>query len=135
PCEPLARRRRPRDLGADLLGAAVGDRDADDPIPRERAANVGRHRPGAVGEGTAVDPDHDREPRAPGLRRPDVQVEAVIAWPNRVVQHVVEWRAIGWLWRCRTKGERVADARPGPGGQRPARPALGKKGGRARGTP
>ncbi len=56
-------------------GTPVDDH-TDDAVPGEAAAVVGRRR--AELEHTALDPDHHRQPRRAGLRRPDVEVQAVL---------------------------------------------------------
>ena len=57
----------------------VVQRHHHDAAPRKVVALVERRRAGAVDQRPAVDPHHDRRARAGLLRRPDVQVQAILA--------------------------------------------------------
>ena len=110
---------------------AIGDGHDDDAALRELVAPVERHRRRAVRIAAAVDPDHDGQafsgcPR----RRPDVQVEAVLARRGRRLARHRD--AVLHARGC----ERVRLARALPRRDRPRlAPTQLADGGAAKGTP
>ena len=113
----------------EALGAhPVVDRDANDPVTGESAAVV--RRPGPDLEHPARDPDHDRQAVRRRIRRPDIEVEAVLARLGRVPDHrgrrmIGRWAQLRWL--CAER-QGIPDAIPRldrPRGPEPVRAERG----------
>jgi hypothetical protein len=85
------------------------DDHADDAVPGEMTAVVCHRR--ADLEHAALDPHHDRQPGCPRVRRPDVEVQAVLTGrggPDRL--HAQRRSHLG---RLRSQSGGVTDATPG----------------------
>ena len=102
----------------------VVDRDDDDIIaPREAAAVIPGRVGRPVGEGAAMQPDHDGTLRRVEARGPDVQRQAILA-DRQAVAHApdrCQFRALRAGARLRRSAgidDRVTDARPGFGLER-----------------
>lgn len=110
-----------------VLAEAVVEGDQDDAVAGEGHAVVGGDRAGAVGEGAAVQPDHDGQVPG-GVRRPHVQVEAVGAGDVDFRDQLVEGWGVGGLRHGGPVGEGVAQPVPAGRGSGPgeAQGAVGR---------
>ena len=59
-----------------------------------------------------MDPDHDRQARRAWVRRPDVQVEVIIARNDRINKYPIKRRRIAWPRRGRAKPDGITNTGP-----------------------
>ena len=90
----------------------VVERHADGAVAGEGAAVVGRDRAAAVAVRAAVDPHQHGQALAAALGGPDVEVEAVLALDDGLLEDAGERQPVGRLRHRRPEARRVADALP-----------------------
>ena len=78
-----------------LAAEPVVDGDADHAVAGEAVPGVLGDRPRTVHERATVDPHHDRQPGPPGIRGPDVQIQAVLTGDHWLGKKLVIRLGIG----------------------------------------
>ena len=93
----------PREIKIAKRIQAMVDGHRNHSVRGEMPAIVQRIHDASARVGSAVDVDHDRQIRAaPGLRRPDVEEQAILA---------LRFVLVVFLWRRRTEVQRIDDLR------------------------